>query len=44
MSKDEEHNWQLIKEALEKENKTDSFFYKRAIALLAGKEDPINLD
>ena len=43
MSKDEERNWQLIKEKLEEENKTDCFFYKRAVALLAGKADPLNL-
>ena len=43
MTKEEEQNWQLIKEKLEEENKTDSMFYKRAIAILAGKPDPLKL-
>ena len=43
MTQDEEHNWQLIKEALEKAGKEDSMFYKRAVALLSGKPDPLKL-
>ena len=43
MTKEEEQNWQLIKEKLEAENKTDSMFYKRAVAILAGKPDPLKL-
>jgi hypothetical protein len=35
------NNWRLIKEMLEKAGKTDSLFYKRAIAILAGKQDPL---
>jgi hypothetical protein len=34
-------NWVKIKEALEKAGKTDSMFYKRAIAILSGKPDPL---
>ena len=34
-------NWRLIKKTLEREGKTDSYFYKRAIAILAGKPDPL---
>ena len=34
-------NWQKVKEALEKANKTDSLFYKRAVAIVAGKPDPL---
>ena len=34
-------NWRKVKEALEKENKTDSYFYKRAVAIVAGKPDPL---
>ncbi len=34
-------NWRRIKEALEQSGKTDCFFYKRAIAILAGKQDPL---
>jgi hypothetical protein len=35
-------NWQKVKEALEKAGKTDSMFYKRALAILSGKPDPFN--
>jgi|TARA_S200002703_G_scaffold24634_1_gene21377 hypothetical protein len=35
-------NWQKVKEALEKAGKTDSMFYKRAIAIVAGKPDPLD--
>ena len=35
------NNWRRIKEALEREGKTDSYFYKRAIAILAGRPDPL---
>ena len=35
-------NWKKIKEALEKSNKTDSYFYKRAIAILTtGRDLPL---
>ena len=33
-------NWLKIKLALEKANKTDSWYYKRAILILANKRDP----
>lgn len=35
-------NWQKVKEALEKAGKTDSMFYKRAVAIVAGKRDPLD--
>jgi len=35
------NNWRRIKETLEREGKTDSYFYKRAIAILAGRPDPL---
>ena len=35
------NNWQKVKDALEAAGKTDSFFYKRAIAILAGEPDPL---
>jgi hypothetical protein len=35
-------NWKKVKEALEKAGKTDSMFYKRALAILSGKPDPFN--
>ena len=34
-------NWEKVKQALEAAGKTDSFFYKRAVALLSGKPDPL---
>ena len=34
-------NWQKVKEALEKAGKTDSMFYRRAVAIVAGKPDPL---
>ena len=34
-------NWRKVKDALEAADKTDSFFYKRACAILEGKPDPL---
>jgi len=34
-------NWQKVKEALEKAGKTDSMFYRRAVAIVAGRPDPL---
>lgn len=34
-------NWQRVKKALEKAGKTDSWYYKRAVSILAGKPDPL---
>jgi len=36
-------NWRRVKEALEKANKTDCLFYKRAVAILSGRPDPLDL-
>ena len=41
MDKEEIDNWQRVKDALEKADKTDSFYYKRAVAILEGKPDPL---
>lgn len=41
MDKHERDNWVKVKEALEKANKTDSYFYQRAVAIIAGKPDPL---
>ena len=41
MDKTERENWEKVKEALEEANKTDSFYYKRAVAILGGEEDPL---
>lgn len=42
MDKTEFENWVKVKKALEEAGKTDSFFYKRAVAILAGKNDPLD--
>ena len=34
-------NWRRVKEALEKAGKTDCYFYHRAVAILAGRPDPL---
>ena len=40
-TKEELENWKKIKVALEKADKTDCMFYKRAVAICDGKEDPL---
>ena len=40
MTKDEYNNWVKIKEALEEADKTDTYYYKRAVAILNGEKDP----
>jgi hypothetical protein len=34
-------NWKAIKLALEKAGKTDCMFYRRAVAIVAGRPDPL---
>jgi hypothetical protein len=34
-------NWQRVKQALEKAGKTDCMFYRRAVAIVAGRPDPL---
>jgi len=34
-------NWERVKQALEKAGKTDCWYYKRAVAILSGKPDPL---
>ena len=34
-------NWVRVKDALEKAKKTDSFFYRRACAIVDGRPDPL---
>ena len=41
IDKTEIENWKKVKEALEKADKTDSFFYKRACLIIEGKSDPL---
>ena len=41
MSTEERDNWKKVKEALEEADKTDCYFYKRAVAIVDGGDDPI---
>ena len=41
MNKAERENWKKVKEALEEADKTDCYFYKRAVAICKGEEDPL---
>tara|TARA_R110002012_G_scaffold47101_1_gene123732 strand:- start:92 stop:220 length:129 start_codon:yes stop_codon:yes gene_type:complete len=41
MDKQEIENWKKVKEALEEADKTDCMFYKRAVAIVKGKPDPL---
>ena len=35
------NNWRKIEEALREAGKTDTMFYKRAVAILKGQRDPM---
>ena len=41
MSEDERDNWEKVKKALEEAGKIDCYFYKRAVAICKGEEDPL---
>ena len=41
MSQEERDNWQRIKETFEENGTTDNYFYKRAVAICEGKNDPM---
>ena len=41
MDKQTRKNWERVKKALEENGPTDCWYYKRAVALLAGKPDPL---
>jgi hypothetical protein len=41
MDSSEYSNWAKIKKALEDAGKTDCMFYKRAVAIVSGKPDPL---
>lgn len=41
MNNQEKENWKKVKEALEKADKTDCYFYKRAVVISEGKPDPL---
>ena len=34
-------NWEKVKQALEKAGKTECWYYRRAVAILSGKPDPL---
>lgn len=34
-------NWRKIKDALESAGKTDNWYYRRALAIVAGSSDPL---
>jgi hypothetical protein len=34
-------NWKRVEQALREAGKTDSFYYRRAVAILSGKPDPL---
>jgi hypothetical protein len=36
-------NWRAIEKALREAGKTDCMFYKRAVAILSGRPDPLDL-
>lgn len=42
MSNEELANWQRIKETMERDGNTDNMFYKRAVAIVEGKDDPLD--
>ena len=41
MDKTELENWERVKVALEAAGKTDTMYYKRAVAICDGKPDPL---
>jgi hypothetical protein len=41
MNDKERENWQRVKEAMEEKGQTDNYFYERAVAIVAGKPDPL---
>ena len=41
MDEHELENWKKVKEALEEAGKTECMFYKRALAIIDGKPDPL---
>ena len=41
MSQEELDNWKTIKDSMEEKGATDNYFYKRAVAICEGKDDPM---
>ena len=42
MSESELNNWKKVKEAMEESGNTDNMFYKRAVAICSGEDDPLD--
>ena len=42
MDKQELENWKKIKERMEENGSTDNMFYKRAVAICLGEDDPLD--
>ena len=42
MDRETLENWRRIKDALEAAGKTDNHYYRRALAILAGRPDPFD--
>ena len=42
MSEPELNNWKKVKEAMEANGNTDNMFYKRAVAICKGEDDPLD--
>lgn len=41
MDKREKENWEKVKQALEDADKTETYYYKRAVEILKGNKDPL---
>lgn len=44
MNDAEKKNWEKVRDALEAAGKTESYFYKRAVAICKGETDPLKLE
>ena len=42
MNQEERDNWEKVKTALEEADKTDCYFYRRAVAICESDEDPMD--
>jgi len=44
MHPDDLQNWKTIKEAMETSGNTDNYYYKRAVMIVGGGNDPMPAD
>lgn len=42
MDAETRENWRKIKDVLEATGKTDNWYYRRALAILSGRPDPLS--